>query len=139
MKRRTKILVDRLNSYYDIHKFYNLPVRGDCALTFYMVRKHVTNHITFRVSHIGISGVCASVQIYDSNALFLGLLFESPKKNTIVKPFMLSIKIPPEQEEYKEVMLPPKYDVLAYTSDNSSTLVIAQAELDFQYIVKDLN
>ena len=112
--KRVKQLVDRLHSHYDINKFYSLPVKGNCSQTFFLVRHHVSSHISFSENYIDISGVCTSMQIYDSDSLFLGYLFESPKKNTVVTPFMISIKIPPEQEEYREVRLPPKYDVLAY-------------------------
>ena len=103
-----------------------------------MLRKHVTYNLSISDDCIHISGVCESYQIYDSTTLFLGYLFETPKKNTVVTPIMLSVKIPPEQDVYEEVQLPPKYGVLAYRSSNSSTLVIAQEELNLQYIVKDI-
>ena len=133
-----KTLITRLRSHYDTNKFYTLNTKGTSGLTFFMLRKHITHNITISSDCIYISGVCESYQIYDSSTLFLGYLFETPKKNTVVSPIMLSVKIPPDQDVYEEVQLPPKYGVLAYRSSNSSTLVIAQEELNLQYIVKDI-
>jgi hypothetical protein len=131
-------LTRRFDTAYETHKFYTLYSSGSCSTTFFMVKKHVTSHITIHAEPIHISGVCDAYSIYDSQTLFLGFFFETPKKNTRVTPIMLSVKIPPDQDDYVEVQLPPKYGILAYKSSNSSTLIIAQDELQLQYIVRDV-
>ena len=130
-------IVEHLQTHYEVCRFYNLATRGNCALTFFALRKHVTKHISISPHPVHISGVCASYTVLDSGTLFLGYLFETPKKNTRQTPISLAIRMPPEQELYQEVQLLPKCGILAYRSPNSSTLIIAQDELDLHYAVKD--
>lgn len=127
-----------IQQHYDINLFYFLHNKKDCTFTLFFVRHNVSLLITICDDPIIISGVCEAYPIYDSNVLHIGYVFVTLKARTKVTPLSLSIKIPPDQDDYVEIDLPPKFGVLAYKSSNGSTLVIAQEALNLQYIVKDV-
>jgi len=133
-----KRIIKFIGNYYEVNKFYLLLNKNNCSYSIFFTKKHVSSHITIVEEPIVISGVCEAYRLIDSRTLSIGYIFVTLKVRTKITPIMLSVKIPPDQDKYVEVQLPPKFGVLAYKSTNGSTLIIAQEELSLQYIIKDV-
>lgn len=133
----TKNVIKFIEGYYEVNKFYHLANKADCSYSVFFLKRHISNHVVVVDDPILVSGVCEAYKIVDSDTLHIGFLFRTIKARTKISPILLSVKIPPDQSDYKEIILPPKFGVLAYKSSNGSTLIVAQEELDLQYIIKD--
>lgn len=138
MNQTVKRIIKFVGRYYEANRFYELYSSSGCAYSVFFTKKHISNSISILDEVTTISGVCDAYSIIDSNTIVIGYVFVTLKARTVLTPISLAVIIPPEHDSFVEIQLPPKFGILAYKSDNGSTLIVAQEELDLHYIVKDV-